>query len=186
MGLSPTIIITIAALTIFLAFITGLKYAVEDEFTRTRLMMTSFFFFIVVTLTTSFWQYTLHSLWYTVPAALVGMIIGHIVAVREAERRVMAEGLNHYLEHFAHVHSEDLKQLRWWAIINFYSVMGALVLINFVGLSTVIFSGHEEWAMVTCAVGAFLLGTIVPYIAHLWSISAQNAKARAPHSPQEE
>ena len=76
------------------------------------------------------------------------------------------------MEHFAHIHLGDIAQLQWWALINFYTVMAALLLINLVGLSTVIFEGRESWALATCAVGAFLLGSIAPYLAHLWSLPA--------------
>ena len=50
-NLPPSIIITIAVLTVFLSLVVVLKYAIEDNFSRTRLMMTAFFFFIVTTLT---------------------------------------------------------------------------------------------------------------------------------------
>lgn len=179
MHVSGTIIIAILVLTLFLTYITGLKYAVTDTFTRTRLNMTSFFLFIVATLTISFWPYALASVPYTAPAALLGVIIGYVVGVREAERKLMMLGLNNYLEHFAHIHIKDLKELRWWSIVNFYSVMGALLLINLVGFSNVILKGKESWVITTCAVGAFLLGTIVPYLLHLWSIKYRQKKRSA-------
>jgi hypothetical protein len=163
-------ILAIIGLTVFLIYVTALKYVIGSPFVRTRLIMTSFFVFIVVTLTISFWQYALVSLKFTVPTALVGMLVGYVVGVREAERKLMAQGIEHYLEHFAHVHIMDLQKLHWWSLINFYSIMGGLLLINLVGLSTVIFKGRESWAIATCAVGAFLLGSIVPYLVHLWSI----------------
>lgn len=162
--------VVIIGLTVFLMYITALKYVIQSPFARTRLIMTSFFVFIVVTLTISFWQYALVSLKFTIPAALIGALVGHVVGVREAERKLMAQGIEHYLEHFAHVHITDLQKLHWWSLINFYSVMSGLLLINLVGLSTVIFKGRESWAIATCVVGAFLLGSILPYLVHLWSI----------------
>lgn len=178
--LSLTIVAAIAVLTVFLLFISALRYAIPDSFVRTRLIMTIFFCFIVVTLTLSFWRYTLQSLAFTIPALLVGMIVGHFVGVKAAQERLMIEGAEHYVEHFAHVHFENIAKLQWWSLINFYSVMGALLLINFVGLSTVIFAGAEDWAIATCVFGAFLIGTIAPYIIHLWSIkAAQNSRRTA-------
>ncbi len=176
MATATTITLILAGLTVFLVFSAALKYTELSNFARMRLIMTAFFFFIVATLTAAFWHYTLASLPYTIPAALIGALVGYVVGVREAERRLMAHGFEHYLEHFAHIHSTDLQQLKWWSLINFYSVMGALVLINLVGLSTVIFAGHESWALATCAVGAFLLGTIVPYLMHLWTLTAANER----------
>ncbi len=173
-----TIVAAIAILTVFLVFISALRYAVPDNFTRMRLIMTLFFCFIVVTLTLSFWKYALVSLQYTIPAALLGVLVGYFVGVKEAEEKLMVQGAERYMEHFAHVHFSDIQTLQWWSLINFYSIAGALLLINFVGLSTVIFRGAESWAIATCVLGAFLLGSVVPYLIHLWSISsAQNAKS---------
>ena len=172
------ITLAIVGLTAFLSFVTALKYGMSNPFARMRLIMTAFFAFIVATLTFAFWRYTFASLPYTVPAFLVGVAMGYVVGVREAERRLAAEGLSHYISHFAHIHIEDLKELRWWSLINFYTVMGALLLINFVGLSTVIFDGRESWAIATCVFGAFLIGTIVPYLVHLWSTNAASQLAK--------
>ncbi len=168
-----SVIVVLAVLTLFLSYTLVLKYAVQNRFVRTRLVMTSFFCFIVVTLTVSFWQYTLATLPFTIPATLGGIVVGYVVGVREAERKLAMQGLNYYMEHFAHVHLDDVAEFNWWSLINFYSVMGGLLLINLVGLSNVIFGGAEKWAILTSVVGAFLLGTIVPYLIHLWSISAK-------------
>ena len=169
-GLPLSITLVLVLLTVFLMFITGLKYAIKDRFTRTRLMMTSFFLFIVATLTISFWQYTMDTLPFTIPAALLGMAAGYFIGVRADQQKLRMEGLRHYTKHFAHIHWSDIEQLNWWALVNFYSVMGGLILINFVGLSTVIFRGTELWAIISSVFGAFLLGTILPYLTHLWSI----------------
>jgi uncharacterized protein YneF (UPF0154 family) len=167
-----SITLVIALLTIFLCFTVGIKYAVKGNFMRTRLIMTSFFFFIVATLTISFWDYRMASLPYTVPAALVGIVLGYVLAVRTEQKKLKSHGIEHYMEHFAHVHFHDFASLNWWSFINFYTVMGGLLLINLVGLSTVIFGGDGQSAIRTSMVGAFLLGTIVPYLIHLWSIKA--------------
>jgi len=171
-----TVTIAIALLAGFLMFITGLKYAVDNSFMRARVIMTALFCFVVVTLTLAFWQYTFVSLKFTIPAFVLGLVAGYFVGVRSAQQKLLMEGLEHYAKHLTHIHIEDFRAGHWWAVINFYSVMGALGLINLVGLSTVIFKGREEWALFTCGMGAFLLGTIVPYLIHLWSIKAtQNA-----------
>jgi small basic protein len=177
-GLPNSITITIAVLTIFLTFITALKYALEDHFLRTRMIMTSFFLFIIVTLSVSFWEYALDTLPFTIPAFFVGALVGYFTGVHAAERRLKTEGLVNYTQHFAHIHLRDAGHLTWWSVINFYSVMSALVLINLVGLSTVIFRQAEGWAILTSVFGALLLGTIAPYLAHLWSIKpAQKTKS---------
>ncbi len=174
--LPPSIIVTIAVLTLFLCAVTALKYVVPNTFVRTRAIMTLFFCFIVSTLTISFSEYALATLPFTIPTALLGTLIGYFFGVRAAQRRLRAEGLAHYMEHFAHVHVGELKTLTWWSLINFYSVMGALILINFVGFSTVIYRHNENLAILTSIVGAFLLGTIIPYLTHLWSIkTTQNS-----------
>ncbi len=169
-----TITLVIALLAVFLCFAVGIKYVVTDNFVRTRMVMTAFFFFIVATLTISFWQYRIDSLPYTVPAFLLGLLLGYLLGVRTEQQKLRVGGLEHYMEHFARIHLYDITALNWWSVINFYSVMGGLLLINLVGLSTVIFRGNAQSAIRTAMVGALLLGTIVPYLIHLWSI-------RAPH-----
>lgn len=169
-ALPNSITITIAVLTAFLSFITAAKYAIEDDFVRTRLIMTAFFFFIVATITVSFWRYTFDTLPYTTPAWLAGAALGYLLGVRTEQAKLRMQGLQYYMEHFAHIHVRDLQGLNWWTVINFYSVMGALVMINLIGLSTVLFPQVESLAIATSVVGAFLLGTIAPYLLHLWSI----------------
>lgn len=173
-----TVLIAIAALTIFLGFASVLVYAVANAFARTRLTMTALFLFVVVTLTVSFWQYALQSLMFTIPAFFSGVLIGYFVGVRAAKEKRMMLGAEAYVKHFAHVHIGDLKRLRWWSVINYYSVVGALLLINLVGLSNVLFEGRKSWAMFACAFGAFLIGTLVPYLVHLWNISHTHERSR--------
>lgn len=182
-ALPVSIIIVIAVLTVFLSFITALKYAVEDDFTRMRLIMSAFFVFIVTTLTVSYWEFFFDTLPYTVPAGLAGVVVGYLVGVREAERRLAAEGLAHYVKHFAHIHLDDLASLNWWSLVNFYSVVSALALINLVGLTTVIFHNLKPMTLATSAFGAFLIGSIIPYLIHLWSIKTRH-KARSTTSDQ--
>lgn len=175
-----SITLVIALLTAFLCFAVGAKYAIPNNFVRTRLIMTSFFCFIVATLTISFWEYRVSSLPYTIPAALAGILLGYLLGVRTEQQKLRVGGVEHYMEHFAHIHLYDITALNWWSVINFYTVMGGLLLINLVGLSTVIFGGDAQSAIRTSMVGAFLLGTIVPYLVHLWSIkAAHHAKSTA-------
>lgn len=176
--LPGSIILVVAVLTVFLCLLTVLKYAVANNFLRTRLIMSAFFVFIVTTLTLSFWQYTEATLPYTIPAVIVGIVGGYFIGVREAEAKLGRQGLAYYTEHFSHVHMTDFAGFNWWAIVNFYSVMSGLILINLVGLSNVIFGGSERWAIITSAVGAFLLGTIFPYLLHLWTISVPALKSK--------
>jgi len=173
-----SIILVIALLTVFLCFAVGLKYAVMSNFMRTRLVMTSFFLFIVATLTISFWDYRIASLPYTAPAALLGVLLGYLLGVRTEQQKLRVHGIEHYVEHFAHVRLYDITSFNWWSVINFYTVMGGLFLINLVGLSTVIFRGDAQSAIRTAMVGAFLLGTIVPYLVPLWSIKAPHHTKR--------
>jgi hypothetical protein len=169
-SLPVSIIFVIAVLTLFLSLTVGLKYAIENDFVRIRLVMTLFFCFIVFTLTISFWDHWLMTLPYTIPSGFVGVVIGYVLGVQTERRKLSMEGIAHYMEHFAHIHFGDIHSLTWWSFINFYSVMGALLLINMVGLSNVIFKGTELWAVATSVFGAFLIGTIIPYLYHLWTI----------------
>lgn len=165
-----SVIMVIAVATVFLTFAVGLTYGIESNFVRTRLIMTGFFIYIVFTLTASFWQFAMATLPYTIPASLIGMIFGHFIGVRAANEKLKMQGVEYYMEHFAHVHIHEIKALNWWALINYYSVMGVLVLINLVGLSNVIFQGAKLWAIITSTVGALLIGSTLPYLVHLWSI----------------
>src|SRR6185503_15333549 len=81
MHLPPSIILTIAVLTAFFIFIVAVKFAVEDDFKRTRLTMTAFFFFIIATLTICFSQFFVATLPYTVPAGLLGVVAGFFIGV---------------------------------------------------------------------------------------------------------
>src|SRR5262245_36732653 len=121
-ALPISIIATIAILTLFLCLLLVLKYAVENNFVRARLIMTAFFWFIVATLTLSFGQYFLATLPYAVPAGFIGMFAGYFIGVREAEHKLAVQGLEHYMNHFAHIHDEDFKKFNWWSVINFYTV----------------------------------------------------------------
>lgn len=170
-----SIVLTIAVLTVFLMFVTGLTYSGLDHFRRTRLMMTGLFLFIVATLTISFYEFVLLTLPYTIPACLGGIAIGALVGVRAAKERLEKEGAA-YLEHFAHIPAHELRKLTWWSVVNYYTVISALLLINFVGLATVIFHEARTWVLTASAVGAFLLGTLVPYLIHVWTIKAPHPK----------
>lgn len=168
-----TILVDIAILAAFLTAVVALQYAVTDHFVRMRLVMTGLFIFVVCTLTWSFWPYAVASMSFSIPALFVGILIGRLVGVEAAQKRLASEGEG-YLRHFAHIHLGDLQKLEWWSVLNYYTVVGALVLINLVGLSDVLFAGHSAFAYATCAAGAFLIGTIVPYLVHLWSLRTQN------------
>jgi hypothetical protein len=175
--LPASITITIAVLTVFLAFVTAVKYAVENDFIRMRLIMTAFFIFIVTTLTVCYYPFFFATLPYTIPAGLVGILAGYLVGVRSAEERIKAEGLRHYMRHFAHVDIGE-EGFHWWTLLNFYTVIGALVLINFVGLTTVILHNLKPMALGTSALGAFLIGSTLPYLIHLWRIKATQTKSK--------
>jgi hypothetical protein len=164
----------IAILTAFLIFAVGSKYFIQDNFERTRFVMTAFFFFIVLTLTIAFWQYRILSLPYTAPAMAVGILCGYLLGVKTEQQKLHINGIEHYVEHFSHIHIHSFRSVTWWTFVNFYTVAGGLFLINLVGLSTVLFSHNEQSAIRTCMVGAFLLGTIVPYLVHLWSINMRH------------
>ena len=181
--LPVSITITVAVLTVFLVFITALKYAVKNNFVRTRLTMTAFFCFIVATLTISYWQFFFATLPYTIPAGLVGIIIGYTIGVRAAQAKLAAQGMAAYLEHFAHIHPHDIRRGSWWSLINFYTVIGALALINLIGLTTVIFHNLKPMTLATSAFGAFLIGTIIPYLIHLWSIAPKHSNRRTTSEP---
>ena len=175
--LPASITLTVAVLTAFLVFITALKYTAMSRFVRTRAIMTSFFFFIVTTLTISFWQYTFATLPFTIPAALLGVLVGYMVGVRTAEKRLHTEGLEHYMEHFAHIHIHEVKRLTWWSLVNFYSVMSALVLINLVGFSTVIFRQNESLAIMTSLPAHFYWGQSLPTLSTS-GVSKQDTRAK--------
>lgn len=168
----------VAILAAFLVALTVIKYAVHSAFSRTRAIMTLFFLFIVATLTLAFWPFAVATLPFSIPAFALGCVIGYLFGVRAAEEKLSMQGIEHYMEHFAHIHVRELSRLTWWSVVNFYSIMGALVLINLIGFSTVFNRGEELWADITSATGAFLLGTIAPYLIHLWTIKKRHARSK--------
>jgi hypothetical protein len=168
-GLPATITIVIALLAIFLVSITALKYFIKNNFVRTRLMMTALFAFIIITLTIAFRDSVSLTLPYTTPALFTGIVLGYLIGVQTERQKLMTHGLEYYMEHFAHIHSKDVRTMTWWSVVNFYSIMCGLVLINMVGFTTVILQGSPLFTIITSVVGALLIGSIVPYLAHLWS-----------------
>lgn len=173
MQLPSSIILTIAVLTVFFIFIVAIKFAIEDDFTRTRLTMSAFFCFIVATLTICFREYFVATLPYTVPSGLIGVVVGFFIGVPAAEDRLKKEGVRRYRQDFAELETRGIRGFQWWTIINFYTVLMALALINLVGLTTVLLHNLEPMALVTSAFGAFLIGTIIPYLYHLWTIKSR-------------
>jgi hypothetical protein len=169
-GIPSSIIVVIALLALFLISITVAKYAMRNAFARTRFIMSALFAFIVLTLTISFWSSAMGTLPYAVPALCVGIILGYAIGVRTERQKITMNGLEHYMEHFAHIEATDLRKLTWWTLVNFYSVMCGLVLINLVGFTNVILRGSPLFINITSVVGALLIGSILPYLAHLWSI----------------
>jgi hypothetical protein len=147
----PAIIAVIALLAAFLISITIFKYTVRNNFTRTRLVMSALFIFIVATLSISFWPSAPMTLPYTIPTM---------------------HGVEHYMEHFTHIHFSDLRSLTWWSFINYYSIIGGLILINLIGFTNIILGGSPIFIVISSVVGAALVGSIFPYLVHLWSVPA--------------
>lgn len=170
MHLPYSIIETIAALTAFFIFIVAAKFAVEDDFKRTRLIMTAFFFFLIVTLTICFKEFFFATLPYTIPAGALGVLAGYVIGIPAAQARLKKEGVRRYMQDFAEIETKGVRGFAWWSVLNFYTVTGALLLINLVGLTTVLLHNLEPMALATSAFGAFLIGSIVPYLFHLWAI----------------
>jgi cytochrome bd-type quinol oxidase subunit 2 len=164
------IIIVIALLALFLIAMTIFKYAIHDNFMRTRLTMSALFVFIVATLSISFWPSAMMTLPFTIPAFILGTALGYFIGVRTERQKLTMNGVEHYVEHFAHIDPADVKNLTWWTIVNYYSIMCALVLINLVGFTNVILKGSPIFIVVSSVVGAALIGSILPYLAHLWTI----------------
>jgi cytochrome bd-type quinol oxidase subunit 2 len=169
-GTTASVIVVIALLALFLISITVFKYAISDRFLQTRLIMSALFAFIVLTLSISFWPSATLTLPYSIPALCLGILLGYFIGVRTERQKIMMHGLEHYMERFAHIEHEDVQKLTWWSIINFYSVMCGLVLINLVGFTNIILGGSPTFIIITSVVGAALIGSIVPYLAHLWTI----------------
>ncbi|MDB5195458.1 MAG: hypothetical protein JWO84_642 [Parcubacteria group bacterium] len=167
---ATSITIVIALLALFLISITVAKYAMPHKFAQTRFTMSALFVFILLTLSISFWPWARLTLPYTIPAFILGMLLGYFIGVRTERQKLMTHGLEHYMERFAHIEHSDVRNLTWWSIINFYSITCALVLINLVGFTNIILSGYPPFIIVTSVVGAALIGSILPYLAHLWTI----------------
>jgi hypothetical protein len=88
------------------------------------------------------------------------------------------QGLEEYMERFARIGKEDLKNFTWWSFVNFYSIMASLVLINLVGLTNVILKGSPALVIATSVVGAAFIGSIVPYLVHLWTLPRAERQVR--------
>lgn len=161
----------LALLAAFLITIAAVRYAIADDFRRTRLIMSALFLFIVSTLTISFWPYAGLTFNYSFPALLIGIILGQIIGVRTEQQKIVEQGIERYAERFAHIHKEDVKRLTWWSIINYYSISCGLILINLIGFTNIILHGSEQFIIATSVVGALFTGSIIPYLIHLWSLS---------------
>lgn len=175
MNLSITL--AIALLALFLISITVVKYAVPDNFIRTRFIMSALFAFIVVTLSISFWPFALMTFPYAVPALLLGILLGHLIGVRTEQQKIVTNGIEHYMEHFARIDHKDVKNLTWWSLINFYSIMCGLVLINLIGFTNIILQGSPFFINATSVVGAAFIGSIIPYLYHLWTLPLKLRKS---------
>ncbi len=165
-----SVISDVALLALFLIALTVFKYAIHDSFVRTRFMMTGLFLFIVLTLTIAFWPFAYMTLPFTIPAFGLGIALGYLIGVQTERQKIVVQGIEHYIEHFAHIEDQDFKNMTWWTLINFYSVTGALILINLIGFTSVITHSSPVFVIITTTVGAALVGSIVPYLAHLWTL----------------
>lgn len=141
-------------------------------------MMSALFLFIVLTLSISFWPSAPLTLPYTIPALFIGMALGYFIGVHTEQQKLMMHGIEHYMERFAHIEHADIKRLTWWSIINFYSIICGLILINLVGFTNVILAGSPAFTIATSSVGALLIGSIVPYLAHLWTFQFTHGNSR--------
>ena len=178
--LPTSITLAIALLAAFFIILTALQYAIRNAFVRTRILMTALFLFIIGTLSISFWPYGRLTLPYTIPALVIGIALGYNLGVKAERHKLMTQGIEHYMEHFAHIHSTDLKRMTWWSVVNFYSIMCGLVLINLIGFTNVILQGSPLAIVATSVVGALFIGSIIPYLAHLWSVPVSDL-ARSEH-----
>jgi cytochrome bd-type quinol oxidase subunit 2 len=168
----------IAILAAFLISLAVAKYTIKDNFVRTRLIMSALFLFITTTLSISFWPYALLTFNYSFPSFLIGIILGQIIGVRTEQQKIVEHGIERYAERFARVSAEDVKKLTWWSIINFYSIMCGLVLINLIGFTNIILHGSPAFIIATSMVGALFVGSIVPYLIHLWTVRLRHGATR--------
>jgi hypothetical protein len=168
-GVSSTIIV-IALLALLLISVTVFKYTCKTKFMEIRMTMSALFFFIVATLSISFWPFASMTLPFTIPAFFVGILLGYAIGVRTERQKITMHGIEHYMEHFAHISREDVKRFSWWSVVNYYTIMCGLVLINLVGFTNVILKGSPVFIIGTSVVGALFIGSILPYLVHLWSI----------------
>jgi hypothetical protein len=167
-----TIIADLAILALFLISVAASRYAIQSDFARTRFVMSALFFYIVISLSISYWSLALRTLPFAVPAFLIGLLLGELVGVRTERQKLFMHGLEGYMERFAHISHKDVQNLTWWSFINFYSVTCVLILINLIGFTTVILDRSAPLAILTSVVGAALIGSILPYLAHLWRLPA--------------
>lgn len=178
MDTTLSIILVIAFLALFFIVMTIAKYAVRDKFSQTRFTMSALFLFIMTTLSISFWPYATLTLPFSIPAFLVGVLLGYFIGVHTERQKLMMHGLEHYMEHFAHIEEKDFRNFTWWSLVNYYSVICGLLLINLVGFTNIILKGSPAFIIATSALGAALVGSIVPYLAHLWTFRITHARNR--------
>jgi len=170
MSPTETVIVSIALLAVFLIALTVAKYAFHHSFARTRFIMSALFVYLVLSLSVAFWSYGPITLPFAIPGLIVGVLLGYVIGVRTERQKLMMHGIEHYLEHFAHITEDDVKSFTWWSFVNYYSITCALLLINLIGFTNVIAKSSPSFVIATCAFGALLIGSIVPYLAHLWTI----------------
>jgi hypothetical protein len=169
------VIADLALLALFLISVAAARYATQDNFVRTRFVMSGLFVFLVASLSISFGDLALATLPFAAPAFLAGALLGEVVGVHTERQKIFIHGVEQYMERFAHIGRDDLKNLTWWSFINFYSVTSVLVLINLIGFTSVLQGRSETLAIATSMVGAALIGSIVPYLVHLWRVPRMHA-----------
>jgi len=172
-GTTATIVIDLAFLAAFLISIVIAKYSIATEFGRTRFIMSALFLYIVASLTNTYWRFALMTLPYTIPAGLIGILLGYLAGVRTERRKLMMQGAERYIERFARISKDEVATFTWWTFINFYSITAALILINFIGFTSVLMHSSKGLINATSVVGASLIGSIIPYLIHLWIFPKQ-------------
>lgn len=174
------VIISIGLLSAYFFFLLLMRHAVRNHFLITRFTITAFIVYMFATLIVVYWTPMMDNAVQGSVAFLAGLVLGRFMAVTVERRKIAEEGLSNYLEHYLHIHIKSLENLEWWSIVNVHTVIVTLIFIDLLGLNRTVYDSAPATLFIV-VLALFLVGTVIPYAVHLWTIKASHFHKKLTH-----